>query len=321
MLIATVFMKQLPLEFSSILMKLMPALAGGANLMLTGVYSYLTEMTAEQDRTFRFGIFAAFVPLIPILSVPFSGILFQKLRYISTADFQVHCARCLTYPCPFSDLILLCIPINLIGILYIVFVLKEKDRTPTTANPSQAPSRRVSVCTIGPGTVAGPATVPATGAPIAAVGSELSAHLEHEHSYHVNGARGRRSTVTMIKEKIEQNCFLQFFNPIVAIGCVRVLRQRRPDNGRAILILLLLMYFVATGPAFGEEPNEYNFTRIQLNWDGLVYSPFTTYGNAVSLIGTLFMVGFLSKLFHLSDSLVGFMGSFCSSVSRIMFVR
>lgn len=83
MLIATVFMKQLPLEFSSILMKLMPALAGGSNLMLIGVYSYLTEMTAEQDRTFRFGIFAAFVPLIPIMSVPFSGILFQKLRYIS----------------------------------------------------------------------------------------------------------------------------------------------------------------------------------------------------------------------------------------------
>lgn len=53
MLIATVFMKQLRLEFSSILMKLLPAITGGANLMLMGVYSYLTEMTAEKDRTFR----------------------------------------------------------------------------------------------------------------------------------------------------------------------------------------------------------------------------------------------------------------------------
>lgn len=83
MLISAIFMKQLPLEFSSVLGKLLPALTGGSNLMLMGVYSYLTEMTAEKDRTFRFGIFAVFVPLIPIASVPFSGILFQKLRYIS----------------------------------------------------------------------------------------------------------------------------------------------------------------------------------------------------------------------------------------------
>lgn len=193
-----------------------------------------------------------------------------------------------------------------------MFVLKEKEKTGMdTASPSTSPSRRPSVSTI----------------PVAAIDTSVemdlqqqaAADLEHERSYHMNG-RGRRSTVHVIKEKIEQNCFLQFFNPIVAVGCVRVLRQRRPHNGRAILILLLLMYFIATGPAFGEEPNEYNFTRIKLNWDGLVYSPFTTYGNAVSLIGTLFMVGFLSKLFYISDSMVGFLGSFCSSVSRIMFV-
>lgn len=36
-----------------ILGKLLPAMAGGQNLMLMGVYSYLTEMTEEKDRTFR----------------------------------------------------------------------------------------------------------------------------------------------------------------------------------------------------------------------------------------------------------------------------
>lgn len=54
MLIAAIFMKQLPLEFSSILSKLLPAITGGANLMLMGVYSYLSEMTKEEDRTFRY---------------------------------------------------------------------------------------------------------------------------------------------------------------------------------------------------------------------------------------------------------------------------
>lgn len=81
-LIAAVFFKQLPLEFSAILGKLLPAITGGANLMLMGVYSYLSETTAEEDRTLRFGIFAQIVPLIPIASIPWSGILFQKLGYI-----------------------------------------------------------------------------------------------------------------------------------------------------------------------------------------------------------------------------------------------
>lgn len=82
-LIAAVFFKQLPLEFSAILGKLLPAITGGANLMLMGVYSYLSETTAEADRTMRFGIFAQIVPLIPIASIPWSGYLFQHLRYIS----------------------------------------------------------------------------------------------------------------------------------------------------------------------------------------------------------------------------------------------
>lgn len=77
------FFKQLPLEFNGYLGKLLPAMAGGANLMLMGVYSYLSETTAEEDRTFRFGVFAQIVPLIPIVSLPWAGILFKKLGYIS----------------------------------------------------------------------------------------------------------------------------------------------------------------------------------------------------------------------------------------------
>lgn len=70
--------------------QLLPAITGGANLMQMGVYSYLAEMTAVEDRTFRFGIFAVIVPLIPIVSLPLSGILFQKLRYISKCIFIHH---------------------------------------------------------------------------------------------------------------------------------------------------------------------------------------------------------------------------------------
>lgn len=246
----------------------------------------------------RFGIFAAFVPLIPILSVPFSGILFQKLRYISknstcNARFVL---LFLTLNIS-AELVLMCIPINIIGILYIIFVLKESkpaDKSePTEANGSRRASTIIE---------------------------NVQSDADHLHSYNMNGNRGRRSTVHVIKEKIEQNFFVQFFNPIVAIGCIRLIVKKREYNGRRILVLLLITYFLAVGPAFGEEPNEYNFTRIKLNWDGLTYSPFATYGNAVSLIGTIIMVGCFSKLCYMSDPLVGFLGTTSSAVSRILFV-
>lgn len=197
----------------------------------------------------------------------------------------------------FTELVLMCIPINLIGILYIIFVLKESKPSEKTELTEVDHARRPST-----------------------VIENVQADADHQHSYDINGNRGRRSTVHVIKEKIEQNVFVQFFNPIVAIGCIRLILKKREHHGRRILILLLVTYFVAVGPAFGEEPNEYNFTRIKLNWDGLTYSPFATYGNAVSLIGTIIMVGCFSKLCYMSDPLVGFLGTTSSAVSRIFFV-
>lgn len=193
------------------------------------------------------------------------------------------------FPSSSSELLLICIPINLIGVLYVIFVLKEvkheqKDdrsrRTSGVSNPGfddMPADRRPSM---------------------------------------------RRSLSISEEPKFNSNkpCLVDFFNPIVAVNCLRVIVRKRPNNARRVVILLLVLYFVAIGPAFGEEPNEYNFTRIKLNWDGLAYSPFATYGNAISLVGTMIMVGGLSKLYHLSDPLVGFLGTCFSSVSRIVYV-
>ncbi|KAJ6636395.1 Proton-coupled folate transporter [Pseudolycoriella hygida] len=275
LLISAIFMKQLPLEFNMILSKLLPAMGGGQNLMLMGVYSYLTEMTAEKDRTFRFGIFAVFVPLIPVVSLPWSGILFQSLGYVK--------------------LLLLCIPINVLGVLYIIFILKEVDH-------SQLKSTN--------GTVAN-GTTEGTDNP----GFELKESATNISSTNGNGTSSPTQVITALKK----NAFVEFFNPVVAVGCIQVILRKREYNGRVIIWLLLITYFIAIGPAFGEEPNEYNFTRIVLNWGGLQYSPFATYGNFISLIGTTLMVGGLSKLFHLSDPLVGFLGTLFSGASRIFY--
>lgn len=82
-LIAAIFMKQLPVEFNTVLGALFPAIGGGWTLMSIGLFSYLTEVTDEKDRVFRFGIMYQIYPIISICTLPFSGILYQKLGYIS----------------------------------------------------------------------------------------------------------------------------------------------------------------------------------------------------------------------------------------------
>lgn len=82
-LIAAIFMKQLPVEFNAILGVLLPAICGSWELMSIGLFSYLAEVTEEKDRVFRFGILFQIYPILSICTLPFSGILYQKLGYIS----------------------------------------------------------------------------------------------------------------------------------------------------------------------------------------------------------------------------------------------
>ncbi|KAG4068207.1 hypothetical protein HA402_008848 [Bradysia odoriphaga] len=98
-------MKQLPVEFNAVLRALFSAIGGGWTLMFIGLFAYLTEVTEEKDRVFRFGIIYQLSPIIAICTLPFSGILYQKLGYVT--------------------LISICMFINFIGLLYIMFVLKE----------------------------------------------------------------------------------------------------------------------------------------------------------------------------------------------------
>uniref|UniRef100_A0A1B0CNX0 uridine/cytidine kinase n=1 Tax=Lutzomyia longipalpis TaxID=7200 RepID=A0A1B0CNX0_LUTLO len=115
--ISAIFMLQLPMEFAGILEKLFPAMCGGFTLMLMGVYSYITDITAEEDRTFRFGVLAVSISLIPIAGVPWSGYLFEKLGYIY--------------------LFLLCLVIYIVGIIYALIFIKEIPAPQQQQQPQQ----------------------------------------------------------------------------------------------------------------------------------------------------------------------------------------
>lgn len=86
-------MKQLPVEFNTILGALFPAIGGGWTLMSIGLFSYLTEVTDESERVFRFGIMYQIYPIISICTLPFSGILYQKLGYISIFFKRLLCGH------------------------------------------------------------------------------------------------------------------------------------------------------------------------------------------------------------------------------------
>lgn len=193
-----------------------------------------------------------------------------------------------------SVLLLICIPINLAGVFYILFILKEVKR-----------NEKKDEIELTPG-VDNPAF------------DNAEHHTQLRELQNSNGHR--ESTVAITEPTKQPNCLLDFFNPIVAVECVKVLMRKRENQGRATVILLFVMYFIAVGPAFGEEPNEYNFTRIALNWDGVVYSTYATYGNATSLVGTIIMVVILSKMLKFSDPFLGVLGTTLSCVSRIFYV-
>lgn len=102
---------------------------------------------------------------------------------------------------------------------------------------------------------------------------------------------------------------------------VHIIFRKRKNGGRAILVLLFFLYFVALGPAYGEGPNEYNFTRLQLNWGVVAYVYYATFTNTLELIGTTIMMTLFKKWLKLADASIGAISCALGCVTRILFVN
>jgi len=68
------------MEFGAYIEAIVPALFGGSTFLFMAAYSYITIATPEEDRVFRFGIFAMFVNASPFLNIV-SGPLYRTLGY------------------------------------------------------------------------------------------------------------------------------------------------------------------------------------------------------------------------------------------------
>lgn len=61
-----------------------------------------------------------------------------------------------------------------------------------------------------------------------------------------------------------KSCLLDFFNPIVAVECIRLILKKRPFNARSILILLLFLYLVVLSTA-GKTNTKANVRKGQVD--------------------------------------------------------
>lgn len=118
-LLSAIFMDSIPAEVPAFGTRVLPSLFGAEQLMLIGLFSYMTAISSDEDRTLRFGIFSVIFSLVPIFATPLSHILYIHLGYI--------------------NLCLVCIVIFVLGLIYTAFVLKEITSVQPTESTIQLP--------------------------------------------------------------------------------------------------------------------------------------------------------------------------------------
>lgn len=79
LMVNTYFFHQLPLEVAAVTEAIFPALTGGWFTMFMGVFSYIADVTTEEQRTLRIGIVNLFYSLGVPVGAALSGILVRKI--------------------------------------------------------------------------------------------------------------------------------------------------------------------------------------------------------------------------------------------------
>ncbi|ALC45482.1 CG31321 [Drosophila busckii] len=282
--ISAIFFEQLPMEFGMYLEVIVPSLCGGLTFCLMAIYSYMTISTPEKDRVFRFGIFAMFVTGAPFLGAV-SGVLFKTLGY--TLSFAM------------------AIAFQIIAVLYIIFFIKEIKPESTTSS-TEANGNNTQLASHAADNMAYETTTLDELPVNKNVNFQLTPQLEPP-KFEPPPVPKKRS---LLKE---------LFDPTLVLDCIRFPLVKRENNGRMLLILLLLAYFLTLGPASGENDYWYRFTLKKLNWNGNDYSIFSTISGGAALVGTFIGTAILSKMFNCPDSIIGVLSALCIVCSRVLY--
>ncbi|CAH1640273.1 unnamed protein product [Spodoptera littoralis] len=120
LILSTVFFLQVGMNETALIDGLPPALAGGRVAMTMIVYSYITDITTDSERTFRLGIITAILNLSRPIGKALSGITAREFGY-----YGVFMIACVFY---------------LFGFVYIILKLKEKPKKTKEVESDKTPS-------------------------------------------------------------------------------------------------------------------------------------------------------------------------------------
>uniref|UniRef100_A0A1B0G085 Uncharacterized protein n=1 Tax=Glossina morsitans morsitans TaxID=37546 RepID=A0A1B0G085_GLOMM len=187
---------------------------------------------------------------------------------------------------------------NIVALLYVIFVIKDLKSANKGAQEMKA----------------GPASATVTGQE----GIDNTAY-EITNLDNVEKAKAIQNESNP-NEPLKSVFWLKdFFDPTLVLDYIRFPFIKRPNNGRMILLLLILAYVCIVGPVYGELDFWNRFTFLQLNWNGNDYSIYSTFSSALALVGTFIGTTIFSKVFKFSDALLGIISALTTAISRLLF--
>ncbi|XP_064550709.1 solute carrier family 46 member 2-like [Drosophila montana] len=285
LLISAIFFDSLPMEFGMYLEAIVPSLCGSMTFCLMAIYSYITIATPEEDRVFRFGIFAMFTNGAPLLGV-FSGVLFNTFGYIISFAYAV--------------------VFQIIAILYIIFFIKEIKPAPKKPEES-----------FGADSVASQLQHAACNMVFATTNLDeltVNKNVNFQQTPHLEPPKVEPPPVPARRSLLKE-----LFDPTLVVDCLRFPLVKRKNKGRFLLILLILAYFLTAGPATGENDYWYRYTLKKLNWNGNDFSIYSTISSLAALVGTFIGTAILSKMLQFSDSAIGTVSALSTVGSHVLF--
>lgn len=143
----------------------------------------------------------------------------------------------------------------------------------------------------------------------------------------VSEANGNREAISALDAAIssgqeplpKKSCLSEFFDLTLATECLKMPFEKRPNYGQALLILMMIAFFLTSGPAAAEVEYFYKYILIKLNWNGNEFSAYNTFSSASTILGTFIGTAIFSKIFKMSDAMIGILSASCIVISRPLF--
>lgn len=180
---------------------------------------------------------------------------------------------------PFNilEIFLLAIAFYIVGLTYAIFCLKEIKVAPT---PEESGETELPKNTNG----------------VENMGFQDADHQMTEKTSKkepVGTVVAENPDGRMEPEGKKKNFCAELFDPTLALGCIAVVTQKRENRKHFLIWFFILSYAIIAGTTQGEGEFLYQFTRLQLNWDGNKLSLFNTYNTILTLIGKVDAKSFL----------------------------